>query len=245
MMGVDFYNLFLMIKKMFKDIKFIIVGDYAQLPPVKDSWSGDYKNSPATYELCDGNRIQLTKCMRADNTLFDLCKNVNKIDIDNFQPKVKTYLNIAYTHKTRININNECMNRYLKEYDNKEHIFIERDNNNMKTQDVKLCKGMPIIAWNNIYKNKHNIINTDKFTIKQINNEYMIITDGHRDIKLPSNIFHTIFYIGFCITIYACQGETFNKPYTIYDWNHKIFCDKAKYVSMSRATNIDNIQISN
>jgi hypothetical protein len=34
-------------------------GDYKQLLPVNDIYDGAYKNSPALFELCDGQRLQL------------------------------------------------------------------------------------------------------------------------------------------------------------------------------------------
>ena len=96
MMVKDFYQLFILIKRSFTNIKFIIAGDFAQLPPVKDNWDGDYENSPAMFDLCDGNRINLMRCRRADKELYDLCYDVNSIDIERFEPTEKTYLNIAY-----------------------------------------------------------------------------------------------------------------------------------------------------
>lgn len=80
MMVEKFYQLFMMLKRTFSNIKFIISGDFGQLPPVNDSWTGDYKNSPCMWSLCDGNRLQLLKCRRADSYLFKMCKNVNVID---------------------------------------------------------------------------------------------------------------------------------------------------------------------
>ena len=122
MMTENFNELFNYIRRSFQKIKFIITGDFGQLPPVNDTWSGDYKNSPALWLLCGGNRIQLTKCRRSDDELFQLCKNSN-INITQFTPTEKTYLNIAYTHKTRMRVNNECMERYLNETKNILHLY--------------------------------------------------------------------------------------------------------------------------
>ena len=76
MMIKDFYQLFTLIKRSFPSIKFIIAGDFGQLPPVNDSWQGDYENSPAMHRLCDGQRIKLSTCRRSDRKLFDLCRSV-------------------------------------------------------------------------------------------------------------------------------------------------------------------------
>jgi hypothetical protein len=72
MMELEFYNLFCLIKRAFPAMKFIIAGDFGQLPPVDDTWKGDYENSPALNMLCGGNRIKLTKCRRSDSVLFNL-----------------------------------------------------------------------------------------------------------------------------------------------------------------------------
>ena len=71
----------------------------------------------------------------------------------------------------------------------------------------------------------------------------MNITDGFKTIQTDTQKFHKFFYLGFCITIHASQGQTFNEKYTIHDFGYKHFCDKAKYVALSRSTNINNIQI--
>ena len=45
--------------------------------------------------------------------LFDFCRSVQSIDITQFQPTEDAYLNLPYTHDTRIKINNQCMKRFL------------------------------------------------------------------------------------------------------------------------------------
>jgi hypothetical protein len=239
MMIEKFYQLFIMIKRTFPKVKFVIVGDFDQLEPVNDTWTGDYKNSPALWSLCDGNRIQLTKCRRADSVLFNLCKDVENMNINQFSAKVKTFVNLAYTHKTRIRVNKECMLRFLES--NQDHIEIPMDKSNPKTQDVKLSVGMPVIAHKT--NKKLNILNSEKFTVKSILKETITIEDGSREVEIKIKNFHSLFYLGFCITIHASQGETINEKYTIYDWKFIHFCNRAKYVAMSRGTNIKNIQI--
>ena len=240
MMVEAFYQLFIMIKKIYPTIKFIISGDFAQLPPVNDSWSGDYKNSPAMYELCDGNRIQLTKCRRADDSLFKLCKNISSINVSDFKKTENTYLNIAYTHKTRIQVNRTCMDRFIEE-NKRSYISLEKDGKNPKSQNLKLCVGMPVIAHTT--NKKLNVLNSEKFVIKEIDENSIVMKENEREIKIKLKDFHKFFYIGFCITIHASQGDTFDTKYSIYDWNFIFFCDRAKYVAMSRATNVNNIQI--
>ena len=117
MMSHDFYQLFILIQRSFESLKFIICGDFDQLPPVQDSWTGDYKNCHALLQLCSKNRIQLTQCKRSDDILFNICKNVQIINKHDYPVKKFTYKNIAYTHNTRMHINEKCMKQY--QIDNK------------------------------------------------------------------------------------------------------------------------------
>ena len=103
MMVEKFYQLFIMAKRLFPQLIFIVIGDFEQLPPVNDSWKGeDYKNSPALFDLCCGNRLQLSKCRRSDTKVFNLYDKVETIDPIDFPHLKKTYINIAYSHTTRI-----------------------------------------------------------------------------------------------------------------------------------------------
>ena len=232
----DFYQLFTLIRRSFPSIKFIIAGDFGQLPPVNDSWQDDYENSPAMHSLCDGQRIKLSTCRRSDKELFDLYRSVQTIDITQFKPTQDTCLNLAYTHETRIKVNNQCMKRYLR---SNPGIAIPKDTKNSKRQNVKLSKVMPIIAHTT--NKKMNILNSQTFEIIDINTENFTIINDDVRVKLPIIDFHKHFYLGFCMIIHASQGETYSSKYTIHDWCFTRFCEKAKYVAMSRGTNINNV----
>lgn len=244
MVKEKFYRLLTNIKKINPKIIFYICGDFEQLKPVNDDWSGDYENSVALIDLCNNNKMLLTKCKRSDEELFNLCKNTSLVNVDDFKVKIETDLNIAYTHKTRIEVNEMCMERYLMKHDSN-YIEIPEDENNPKTQNVKLIIGMPIICHRTDKSLK--ILNSDRFTITSINNEDIKFTNEMRienqeePLTIKTQLFHKYFYLAFCITAHASQGETFKEPYTIYDW--RLMNKRAKYVSLSRGTNRENIQI--
>ena len=241
MMIKDFYSLFSLIKKTFPHMKFIIAGDFGQLPPVCDNWDGDYENSPAMNLLCGGNRIKLTTCRRADNELYNLCMDVGAVDRLKFKPTEKTYLNIAYCHTTRIRVNRECMERYILERGCKT-VDVKCNKFNPKTQDVKLGEGMRVVAHTT--NNEIGIVNSQLFTILRANASKLDLRCGDDIVTVPTKDFHKYFYMGFCLTVHASQGETFDGKYTIYNWNHERMCPKAQYVALSRGTNIKNIQIA-
>lgn len=240
MMTEMFYRLFIMIKRALPHLNFILVGDYEQLPPVKDTWNGNYKYSIGLHELVNGNRLILTKCKRTDDKLYEICLDVDKVDVGMFPYMKPTYKNIAYTHKTRIQINKDCMARYISEH-NGQCIHITMDMGNPKTQDVVLMKGMPIISHKT--NSKLEICNTDTFNIINVDTQTITFVNDVTKKQIKTTEFHKYFYVGFCQTIHSSQGETFNEKYTIHDWNMKSFNKELKYVALSRGTNLNNIQI--
>ena len=240
MLCAQFYQLLILIKRTFQDMKFIIIGDFRQLAPVCDTWSGtDYKGSAALFSLCGGNRVQLTKCRRADDVLFNLCKDISQVDISDFPVTEKTYLNLAYRHSTRIRVNRDCQIRFLENHT--EYLFIPKDDKNKKTQDVMLCVGTPIVCFKT--SKKMDILNSERFTVESWSEETIVITDGDREVEFKVSQFHQYFYLAFCLTVHSSQGETFTERYTIYDWSFFHFEERARYVALSRATDIKNIQI--
>ena len=81
-------------------VKFLLIGDDKQLPPVKDDKVEDYLNRLAVKYLCNNNRNILTVIKRFNPELKEHFDNVKKVDIRKFTFK-ETQINIAYTHKTR------------------------------------------------------------------------------------------------------------------------------------------------
>ena len=71
----------------------------------------------------------------------------------------------------------------------------------------------------------------------------MIVLDNvEKYIEIPIAQFNRIFLLAFCITVHKSQGATFDKPYTIHEWNRMDSC--LKYVSYSRSTENSFIHIA-
>jgi hypothetical protein len=100
------------------------------------------------------------------------------------------------------------MERYSKNY-KLATVYIPRNIRNPKTQNVKLGKGVPIIA-HKTGKSKH-FINSQTFTITQVSNTEIKYKYDYDVYTIPVSEFHKYFYLGFCITIHASQDETFNE----------------------------------
>lgn len=245
-----FYKVFLSIKRINPEIKFILCGDFKQLKPVNDRYDYDYQNSPALFELCDNNKLQLTKCRRADTIMFDLCNpsKINKLDITQFDTKF-TERHLAFTNNKRIQINAICMKNFINQQieiakKNKKKqptplklSKLEFDNN---SQDVLLLPNMPIIA--RVNHKPYQIANNETFTIVSIGDKIVVKSDSTgQQITVQLNEFQKLFYIAFCITVHKSQGCTFNFPYTIHQW--KLFDKRLKYVALSRTTKKEYINI--
>lgn len=244
MVKEKFYRLLSNIKKINPTIIFYICGDFEQLEPVNDTWTGDYQNCAVLKDLCHRNQLILTQCRRSDEELFNLCKNVKKVNVFDFSVKVETDLNVAFTHETRKTVNHICMMRNIQKSESKP-ICIPADEYNPKTQELQLINGMPIICHRT--NKKMEILNSDRFTITSINNKTIKFTNELRiekalePIEVELKDFNKYFYLAYCITVHASQGETFKEPYTIYDWHQ--MRRRAKYVALSRGTEKDKIQI--
>ena len=240
-----FYKYFCIIKKFRPDIKFIIAGDYAQLQPVKDRIGNfNYKNSWCLNELVDGNRLQLTKCRRSDDKLFNMLlpKNIGKVEPSDFGSKF-TERHITFTNKNRIQINKTMMNQ--KSFNNK-YLQLDKLEYDDNSQNVKLTNDMPIIARKN-YK-ELDIFNNEQFIIKDIEFEKENITmasdiDDEKIINIPFEMFQKLFYPAYAITIYKSQGSTFDHPFTVHEWEHVLFDNRLKYVALSRSSALENINV--
>ena len=123
-------------------------------------------------------------------------RDVNSRNIERFQPTGRIYLKIAYTPRTRIRVNRECMDRYLLNL-NKEKIIIPFKRQNLKTQNI----GMPIIAHKT--EQKKDSSNSQSFIITSVSKKSIKCKDDKVEYTIPVCDFHKYFYLGFCITVHA------------------------------------------
>ena len=244
-----FYKFFIVLKRLRPDIKFILSGDFRQLAPVKDRIDPDYnyKESPALFELADGNRLQLTKCRRSDNELYNLCtvENIPKVKPSYFT-NIFCDRHLCFTNKKRVEVNKIMMDKVVKDSNETPLCFsklrgVKGDLYDENSQDVKLIVGMPIIS--RVNNKKLNIVNNDMFEINKIDIENNIMTVGSdgKSQEVPLKDFQKLFYVAYCITNHRAQGSTFTGPYSIHEFER--YDDKMKYVSLTRATKKSNINI--
>ena len=109
------------------------------------------------------------------------------------------------------------------------------------SQDVKLLAGTPIIA--RINNKGMNIYNNESYMIVKIQptKGTLTATDGDKILEIKFGDFQRLFRPAYCITIHCSQGKTFDKPYSIHEWNK--LCPRLKYVALSRSTCKENINV--
>lgn len=238
-----FYQVLISIKQYNPNAKFIVVGDFGQLPPVNDRIHCNYENSRCLWELVDGNKMELTECKRSDDRLYNIClkvRNNKSITRELFKFKEPTYKNICFTNKTRKIVNEMCIKRYHQQHPRNKRIMIEELSYDKNSQAYELMEGMPIIA--RVNNKQLNIVNNEAFIVSKIlKNKIIVKNTMNEEVEVSIEKFNRVFYIAFCITTHKSQGETIDEKYTIYEWDK--MDTKLKYVAISRGKEISNIQI--
>ena len=151
-----------------------------------------------------------------------------------FQPIDKCYKNICYLNSTRIRVNTECCDRFIKEM-NKRQVTVEFTYDNKK-ETCNVCANMPVLATQNM-KDK-GIFNTMEFVIEDIsNNQFKINIEWFDKKEFSEN-----FIPSFCVTVDKYQGAEINEPYNIYDVNR--MDKKQLYTAQSRTTKFEYIHLN-
>lgn len=239
MMRELFYRVMFVIKESTK-CKWIITGDWRQLPPVCDRCeSFDYENSSVLKYLCDNTKVILTKCRRASDVLFNMVMNTDNVKFDDFKHRHQQR-SLAYHNKQRIYVNHFWMKKHE---DRKEHCLIKKYEQDQNSQDMLIYEGLPLIARTTEKIKKERICNGEEFNVVSFDSKTITVTDEERTFVIDKNKFSKLFYPAYCITIHKAQGVTWDKPYTIYEWD--ILSDTLKYVALSRGTDETLINLIN
>ena len=173
-----------------------------------------------------------------------LPENINKINPKIYGSKL-TKVNLCYTNQKRKDVNADLMKKYSRD---KHSVIIKKLSYDDKSQDMIVCKGLPLIA------RKTTSIKGDNKTFYMANNEIFevykvsddkqiisIINPDDKNIKFDVSIkmFNTLFNSAYCITVHCSQGLTIGSDLTIHEWNK--FNERLKYVSISRCKNTSQL----
>jgi ATP-dependent exoDNAse (exonuclease V) alpha subunit len=249
MMPEMFYKFFCTLKRLRPELQFIMAGDFRQFLPVNDRVEGcNYEDSSALRELCNNNMIHLTKCRRSDDRVFKLCQpaNIGNIKTCELGNKI-TKRHICFTNKKRKELNEHMMQleAKTKETRNKATIIeleaLDYDDNSQK---VKVYAGLPVIA--RVNSKDFDLCNNDTMTVSKVRLKSKLIKITREDsskFDVMFDMFQKLFHPAYAITSHKAQGSTYDHPYTIWEWNHARFDNRAKYVVLSRSKKYEHINI--
>ena len=184
--------------------------------------------------MCNGVLAKLTECRRSDRELFDLCTDVNKVNISEFGNKV-CQKSVAYHNSVRKQVNHEWMLK-LRGSNFMELKKCAADKN---SQDIYVYENLPIIACKT--NCEYGIVNGEEFTVKSFDDKHVII-NADKNISIKTNDLTKIFYPAYCLTVHRAQGSTFEGSFSIFEW--ELMDERLKYVALSRATKKSNINFA-
>ena len=233
------------LKRSCPNIKFLLLGDNKQIPPVEDEeYYGDYFNHPAMKYICNNNRNTLTVLKRYDEELYNILCNVDIIKTNDFPNEIcKT--NICYYNSTR-----KTVNAYWNKNEKIDgSLFIKENIYDKYSQDMYIYKSLPVICHKT--KREKNFIlcaNSEAFKVSNYDNKNIYLWNERPNdngdpeiyrIKMPINIFNEYFLLNYCTTTHKVQGTTITDNFKIHDWNR--MDTKLRYTALSRAKNVNQI----
>ena len=261
MTPTKFLKMLLLAKQVNPNIKINAFGDFSQCPPVEpiigcdNQINYDIFESRLLKEIFNGNwnkMLYKPELGRYDEKLHHYLKhllktgklgfadwNIGELDfVDDFKRnEVSSYVNICYTNKKRIEINNKCCVRFLKEKKQKGVMIGKK----------LFCVGMPVVVhsipekWNGLCK-KMEIMTSNKFNITEIKDDIVVMKNKYDIIKeVKFELFNDVFDYGFCMTTHKYQGASIDEPFNIYEAH--LMNLNIVYTAISRSTKFDYVHI--
>lgn len=174
--------------------------------------------------------------------------------LDFAPPRDLTRLHVAYTHKTRMALNETCMKKFAPSEGTR---LVPKDPDIEKSQDIVLHCGMPLLCHHTKKSAGEALFaNADVWLCESYDADKVQLrrqledADGNKrqcDMPLLEVDYAELayrFYPGYCITVHSSQGMTFREPYTIHDWDFVHMKGRGRYVAMSRGQRIGQVFIA-
>ena len=147
---------------------------------------------------------------------------------------------LCYTNKKRKRINAKMMIQTTR-LSTEQPLELPELPYDKNSQPVSLIVGAPIIA--RVNKKAIDLFNNETYTITGIDHQTQTITATNetQELLIPFTNFQQMFYPAFCITIHKSQGQSYDNPYTIHEWDK--LDERLKYVALSRSTDLSLINV--
>ena len=235
----------------------MLVGDFNQLAPVSEEHI-DFVSLEALKDICE-YRCELKINKRVDDPSDKIFFDVMGQAIEGTQithkfekPRELLDLNLACTNRTRKRVNRVCMLKFRPE--DKEEYFKLPETNRIKHYPEKgpphwqatwIYKGLPLRCRHNIKHKNGNIHSGDTFRVVEFDEQTISLRRDSDEVgfDLPrTDSFVYSFNPSYCMTVHASQGQTFARPYCL--WETEMYDRKMLYTALSRSTKLENIHVS-
>ena len=242
-------------KVALKGVQFVLLGDWAQMDAVLDTWAGmavkdgTLEKSDLMHELAGGHRLTLTRNRRSDPPLFDFyvglkCGTPEARDLREALCEARAMFPVTdkmaeYTlcisHTNRVEIN-RVMNKKLKP---KGAILYNYRGDDDKQQSIYIWQGMQLIGSGGKCKKcvLHYVdeVTDDNLLVHyKVNNEEGVETQV--PVKLTQAAALKCLRPAWALTFASVQGLTLRGRVRLLDTDHSHFVLKHLYVGSSRAT---------
>tara|TARA_R110000787_G_scaffold97107_2_gene200658 strand:+ start:2331 stop:5777 length:3447 start_codon:yes stop_codon:yes gene_type:complete len=226
------------VREKFPKIRMIFIGDPKQLRPVREEATG-WDSTKLFYDMCDGNKIVLTKNMR--NDCSDEYKKIfnNTFDADRYYNM--DIINTARVHITKTNALRRKINKRFMDTEGNYKLALNVKDHHEKGQDCNLAVGMPVMTVVN--DKDAGFINSKIWTIVELSTGNIVIGDGTENIiKLKDEQFMKTCVPCFAYTNHKVQGITITEPYVIHEWGMMTGFGE-HYTAFSRTKSNKNVAI--
>ena len=250
MVNQDLLNMLQVLKKYNPKLKFILCGDYRQLPPIDENRNKetDVFNHPIVLYLSHNNRIELTERKQYDKPLWNyLERGYEQHDwsgLPTYNILAKDLISnraLCYYNKARKEVNMWAI-KNLKPDDGE---LLKNDcKDNEKADDIYLYINLTVMSITN---NKDlNLINSDEYTVTDINENSIFLVqngDDYNPLEINKHDFHKYFVANYIATVQKSQGATYKNNLYIFDTAQMMRDKKNIYTAVSRGTALDKIFI--
>ena len=251
----------------------ILVGDFNQCK--LDNNMDNFDTHPFFQYLTDYNTIQLRFNKRDKSGLIqELSERVLKGEnvLNKIQEQGKTFcpVNLCWTNRTRIKINNMVNEEYNKRTTGNTIDFKYKEIKGNKTTitDVKIKSGCRLVckkpSWKNsfiteqergIYNNEHYVYKSSTKTqhiitrkvVEQDDNGKKTIATQEIALRITKKFseLNSYFKLGWCLTIHQVQGHSISENISIHEAQFMYNCGKLAiiYTAITRATDFKYLHI--
>lgn len=243
MIPYEIWRILLVLKKNRPEVKFMLLGDWNQIPSVEDR-SVDYSNLDFVKELVDCKMLQLTENKRSNGSMFDIYKRLietNEMDVDQFGKNENTMIHLVYTNKKRIELNGIHNQKHYHLVQPEKFVKIKKHSSGESKQDMIIFEGVPLIATRTFEVNKEHIVNNETFMVNGISGENIIIGNESHELTFSQKELYHNFLLAYSTTVHKAQGATIREEYTIHQWG--LMNTKLRYTAVSRTTRKEDVNI--